>query len=210
MHACPSLCINSCMYFSQVGCFGLSLIKLDIRQDSSFHTSVFDEICDFVGLLDNFNAQDSDESTDETQALKRKVKYSELEEEDRCRLLSQCLSTRRPVIPRCSLPFSDRSEEVIKTFRLCSSLGTEALGAYVVSMASDASDVLLVELLQREFVESEDQKTLRVVPLLETIEALQVHLSNRSNIHEISSEIDEYDAFSVVPSLVSLSSPYSS
>lgn len=132
---------------------------------------MFDEVCEFVGLLENFCPSAPTPDSEETP---KKLKYSELVEEDKCRILSECLNTKRPVIPSSDFPLSDRSKEVTKTFRLCSSLGTDALGAYVVSMAARPSDVLLVELLQREFVQSVDQQTLRVVPLLETIEALQV------------------------------------
>lgn len=146
----------------QVQCFGLSLLRLDIRQDASLHIAAFDEVCDFVDLLGDY--------TEEGGA---RVKYSDLSEEDKCDLLTKCLTTRRPVVPRSNFPLSERSKEVLDTFKLCAELGTDALGAYVVSMASEPSDVLLVELLQREFLEDVEAVPLRVVPLLETIEALR-------------------------------------
>lgn len=40
--------------------------------------------------------------------------------------------------------------EVLDTFRVAAELGPHSLGAYVISMARSASDVLAVELLQRE------------------------------------------------------------
>jgi phosphoenolpyruvate carboxylase len=40
--------------------------------------------------------------------------------------------------------------EVMDTFRVAARLGSDSLGAYVISMAQKASDVLAVELLQKE------------------------------------------------------------
>ena len=40
--------------------------------------------------------------------------------------------------------------QVISTFQVAAELGSQSLGAYVISMANTASDVLAVELLQRE------------------------------------------------------------
>lgn len=40
--------------------------------------------------------------------------------------------------------------EVLETFRVAARLGSDSLGAYVISMARKASDVLAVELLQKE------------------------------------------------------------
>lgn len=34
----------------QVSCFGLSLVKLDIRQESDRHTDVMDAITNFLGI----------------------------------------------------------------------------------------------------------------------------------------------------------------
>ena len=45
--------------------------------------------------------------------------------------------------PTCAL-------QVIDTFKVAAELGSESLGAYVISMAHTASDVLAVELLKRE------------------------------------------------------------
>ena len=40
--------------------------------------------------------------------------------------------------------------QVIQTFQVAAELGNQSLGAYVISMAKRTSDVLAVELLQRE------------------------------------------------------------
>ena len=41
-------------------------------------------------------------------------------------------------------------QEVISTFRVLGTLPKDSLGAYIISMAKTASDVLAVVLLQRE------------------------------------------------------------
>lgn len=56
------------------------------------------------------------------------------------------------------------------TFSVAAELGNESLGAYVISMCATPSDILLVELLQREMGA---KATLRVVPLFETLDDLQ-------------------------------------
>ncbi|HEX4353645.1 MAG TPA: phosphoenolpyruvate carboxylase, partial [Polyangiales bacterium] len=56
--------------------------------------------------------------------------------------------------------------ELLATLRVCAAQPAECLGAYVISMAHAASDVLAVHLLQRECGVS---PPLRVVPLFETL-----------------------------------------
>lgn len=76
---------------------------------------------------------------------------------------------------------TDEVKEVLETFKTVAKLGRVSLGAYVISMAKTASDVLAVELLQREAAlqvaaehgTSPDLKgTLRVAPLFEMLEDL--------------------------------------
>lgn len=59
------------------------------------------------------------------------------------------LVSKRPLIPPC-LALDADMREVLKTFRVASDLGPRSLGAYVISMASNPSDVLAVVLLQKE------------------------------------------------------------
>jgi len=56
---------------------------------------------------------------------------------------------RRPLIPP-DMPMTGEVREVLETCRTVARLGAGCLGAYVISMAKRASDVLAVELLQRE------------------------------------------------------------
>ncbi|TQD77890.1 hypothetical protein C1H46_036564 [Malus baccata] len=72
-------------------------------------------------------------------------------------------------------------KEVLDTFHIAAELGSDSLGAYVISMASNASDVLAVELLQKDARLAVSGGlggpcpggTLRVVPLFETVKDLR-------------------------------------
>jgi len=107
------------------------------------------------------------------------------------------LNNKRPLLPP-QKSFKDensRVHEVLETFRMIAAIGPDYLGAYVISMARAASDVLAVELLQKEarrpgtelkhikrryrsrvrrcrsgapFVQAGATTHLRVVPLFET------------------------------------------
>ncbi|PRQ31436.1 putative phosphoenolpyruvate carboxylase [Rosa chinensis] len=83
-------------------------------------------------------------------------------------------------VPCISSSTSD-VKEVLDSFRIAAKLGSDSLGAYVISMASHASDILTVELLQKDArlaVSGQIGKpcpggTLRVVPLFETVKDLR-------------------------------------
>src|SRR5262249_5689619 len=60
--------------------------------------------------------------------------------------------------------------DALDTFKMIARLPTDSLGAYIITMASHASDVLAVELLQRE---AGITRPLRVVPLIETADDLR-------------------------------------
>ena len=63
--------------------------------------------------------------------------------------------------------------DVLRTVEIASTLGPEALGAYVISQSTAASDVLAVMLLQKQFgMTSQSGKMMRVVPLFETLNDL--------------------------------------
>ncbi|GJQ12656.1 hypothetical protein GpartN1_g4447.t1 [Galdieria partita] len=135
-------------FIRQAKCFGLELVRLDIRQEADRHTEAMAAITRYIGIGD----------------------YSQWNEEKRLSFLSEVLSSRRPLIPR-HFPCDETVQEVLDTFQVCSELGASSLGAYIISMCMASSDVLLVEVFQREFCIH--RPTQRVVPLLETIHALQ-------------------------------------
>lgn len=129
--------------------FGLYMVKLDIRQEAEQHSNALTAITEHLGI----------------------GSFNEWSEEERMTFLTTNLESNRPLIPR-SLKTEGMVKNVLDTFEVIAEIGSEALSAYVISMCMKPSDVLVVQLLQREFARSPDS-TLRVVPLLETITALQ-------------------------------------
>lgn len=127
----------------QVKAFGLSVMALDLRQESTRHTEVLDCITKTLNL----------------------GSYAEWSEEDRLAFLVTELKGRRPLLPPAMEAPPD-VQEVIDTMRTVATLPFDSLGAYIISMARTASDVLAVVLLQRECGIKE---SLRVVPLFETL-----------------------------------------
>lgn len=130
----------------RVACFGLTLVKLDIRQNADRHTAVLDELTGFYGL----------------------GRYSQWSESDRQAWLLRELASRRPLLPRQWQP-SPEVQEVLDTCRVVAQTEPCALGAYVISMASQPSDVLAVILLLQE---QGIGYRMPVVPLFETLEDL--------------------------------------
>jgi phosphoenolpyruvate carboxylase len=130
----------------QAHAFGLHLCRLDIRQESNRHADAIDAITTHLGM----------------------GSFKEWDEAKRTAWLLAELRGRRPLLPP-ALPASDEVADVINTFRMLAQLPRDSLGAYVISMAHTASDVLAVELLQRE---AGIEPPLRVVPLFETLDDL--------------------------------------
>jgi phosphoenolpyruvate carboxylase len=127
--------------------FGLNLTKLDIRQEAARHYKLITSVCKKLGIAD----------------------YSKLSEEAKIQFLSKEYKSRRPLIPQnIKLDADDR--EIWKTFKMISESPRECLGAYVISMASNVSDILVVMLLQKE---AGIKSCLRIVPLFETLSDLQ-------------------------------------
>lgn len=130
----------------RINCFGLSLMRLDIRQEAARHAALLDAVTRHLDL----------------------GAYGEWDEERRIAFLTAELNQKRPLIP-ADMPLSRNDREVLDTFRMLAREDPDSLGAYVISMASSPSDVLAVELLQRECAV---RQPLRVVPLFERVEAL--------------------------------------
>lgn len=123
--------------------FGLFLVRLDVRQDSSRHCAAMTEITDYLGL----------------------GRYEEWDEQTRIDFLLRELNNRRPLLPSYFKPAADTAE-VLATCREVAAAPAASLGSYVISMAGSASDVLAVQLLLKE---SGLQRPMRVVPLFETL-----------------------------------------
>ncbi|WP_407315309.1 phosphoenolpyruvate carboxylase [Pseudomonas sp. nanlin1] len=123
--------------------FGLFLVRLDVRQDSTRHAAALSEITDYLGL----------------------GRYSDWDEEARIAFLVRELNSRRPLLPSHFKPAADTAE-VLATCREVVAAPSASLGSYVISMAGAASDVLAVQLLLKE---AGLQRPMRVVPLFETL-----------------------------------------
>ena len=131
----------------RVTCFGLTLARLDIRQEAARHTGVLDALTRARGC----------------------GAYREWDEDRRQDFLARALQADPVPVPP-ELLEDPSCREVLETFRAISELGPDALGAYVISMAKTPSDVLAVEFLQHQ---AGCRPRLPVVPLFETVEALR-------------------------------------
>ncbi|BDM66121.1 phosphoenolpyruvate carboxylase [Shewanella sp. NFH-SH190041] len=130
----------------RLACFGIHMLRLDIRQDVERHSDVIAELTRYLGMGD----------------------YSHWEESEKQAFLLRELSSKRPLIPTDWAPSNDVAE-VIATCRLIAKQPACALGSYVISMASTPSDVLAVLLLLKE---TGCHYPMRVVPLFETLDDL--------------------------------------
>lgn len=130
----------------RASCFGLQLLKLDIRQDSERHLNVMSELTQYLDLGDF-------------------AKWTEAEKQS---FLIKELQNKRPLIPNNWL-CSDEVNEVLATCKVVAQQPAEALGSYVISMASSPSDVLTVILLLKE---AGITHNIGVVPLFETLDDL--------------------------------------
>ncbi|KAG6479636.1 phosphoenolpyruvate carboxylase 2-like [Zingiber officinale] len=133
-------------FLRQVSTFGLSLVRLDIRQESDRHTDVLDSITNHLGI----------------------GSYRDWSEEKRQEWLLQELRGKRPLFGP-DLPQTEEIADVLQTFHVLAELPSDSFGAYIISMATAPSDVLAVELLQRE---CHVKEPLRVVPLFEKLQDL--------------------------------------
>jgi phosphoenolpyruvate carboxylase len=155
----------------QVEIFDFNLTQLDIRQESSRHSDALNEILEYLQVLPQ--------------------SYNELSEAQRVAWLTGELQTRRPLIP-AELPFSEKTNDVIETFRVVRSLqqefGLNICQTYIISMCREVSDVLEVLLLAKEarlFDPAIAVGSIRVVPLFETVEDLQRSRSVMRQLFEL-------------------------
>ncbi|WP_299011860.1 phosphoenolpyruvate carboxylase [uncultured Shewanella sp.] len=130
----------------RIACFGVHILRLDIRQDAQRHADVIAELTRYLGMGD-FNHW----TEDEKQAF-----------------LLRELTSKRPLLPHQWQPSAEVTE-VLDTCRLIAQQSEQALGSYVISMASNPSDVLTVLLLLKEM---DCPHPMRVVPLFETLDDL--------------------------------------
>lgn len=130
----------------RVHAFGISLVQLDVRQHSERHEQVLSEITRTLNIGD----------------------YSEWPEQQRQTFLLQELNNPRPLLP-LNGSYSADAQEVLDTFATIAQQPREALGIYIISMASQVSDVLAVKILLKA---SGADVHIPVAPLFETLDDL--------------------------------------
>ncbi len=134
----------------RLNCFGITLLRLDIRQESTRHSEVLNAITRYLQL----------------------GSYNDWDEAARQAFLVEELQARRPLIDaafRDSEHCTPEVAEVLATCEVIAEQGSEGLGAYVISMATTPSDVMAVMLLQKI---AGVREPMRVVPLFETLDDL--------------------------------------
>ena len=131
----------------RVSVFDVTLARIDIRQDSARHVEALSAITSALGL----------------------GCYGEWDEATRVEFLLRELEGRRPLIP-ANLDATPAVRDVLDTFAMIARTPPGSLNAYIITMTRAASDVLAVELLQKEF---DPPLWLRTVPLFETARDLQ-------------------------------------
>ncbi|MCL1140654.1 phosphoenolpyruvate carboxylase [Shewanella pneumatophori] len=149
----------------RIACFGIHMLRLDVRQDAERHADAIAELTRYLGMGD----------------------YAHWDESEKQSFLLRELSSKRPLIP-ANWQASAEVEEVIKTCRLVAKQPARAMGSYVISMASKPSDVLAVLLLLKE---AGCPHPIRVVPLFETLD----DLNNASDCMSALFNIDWYRGY---------------
>jgi phosphoenolpyruvate carboxylase len=131
----------------QAQCFGLTLAKFDIRQESERHSDAIDAITQHYGL-GSYNTWDEE----------KKIEY-----------LAGELENKRPLIPTSGFVCTAEVQEVLDTFKMIGHLQTVcpgSLGIHNISMAETASDILEVMLLQLESG-CPPESVMKIAPLFE-------------------------------------------
>ncbi|AGP79223.1 phosphoenolpyruvate carboxylase [Alteromonas mediterranea 615] len=126
--------------------FGIHLLRLDVRQDSERHADVFSELTRYLGLGD----------------------YAQWSEADKQAFLLRELGSKRPLFP-AQWDASDDVKEVLDTCKVIAKHSKHGFGIYIISMASEPSDVMAVQLLLQE---SGVDWPMPVAPLFETLDDL--------------------------------------
>ena len=130
----------------RIRCFGVPLVRIDLRQESTRHTEAIAEITRYLGLGD----------------------YESWSESDKQAFLIRELNSKRPLVPRNWEP-SEETREVLDTCKVAAEAPEGSIAAYVISMARTPSDVLAVHLLLKE---AGCPFPIPVAPLFETLDDL--------------------------------------
>ncbi len=139
--------------------FGLTLIKLDMRQEASRHSEVLQSLCSHYQLPDYLS-------------------LSEAQKQDW--LLSE-LNNQRPLLPNNWQP-NENIQEVLDSMAIIGSPIGIGINCYIISMASQPSDILAVALLLKAVGVTRE---IPIVPLFETLDDLQNAAKRMHNLWRI-------------------------
>ncbi len=130
----------------RLGVFGLHVARLDLRQHSAAHEAAIAEISG-------------------------RANYAKLSEAEKRSLLSSAIGAARPLALMALVEFSPATRYVLQPLRLAAlagrKFGPEALGIYIVSMTTEVSNLLEVQLLMQLAGAS-----MPIAPLFETLDDL--------------------------------------
>jgi phosphoenolpyruvate carboxylase len=136
-----------------VSCFGFHLAKLDIRQNSAFHDRAISQILKSIGEED--------------------YDFANWKEEKRVAYLNELLENHAPITD-ITVHYGSEADNVLDCYRVIrhhiNQYGSEGIGSFIISMTRNLSDLLAVYFFMKETQLL--NTSLKVVPLLETIEDL--------------------------------------
>ena len=126
-----------------VAAFGLHLATMDLREHSAAHHAALAELFDRLGPSATTGAVPNGPAP----------RYADLTAEQRLRLLSAELDSRRPLAPR-DVPLSDDARRTLDTFGCVRDaqrrFGGGIVESYIISMTQGPEDVLAAAVLARE------------------------------------------------------------
>ena len=140
--------------------FGFYLARLDVRQEAERHRKALCEIFEKLEIYPDYFSSEEDRQSE---------------------ILTEALQNRGPLMSP-AMALSQENQEVLDTFlaikKIKEAIDPQAIGSYIISRASGASDILAVLLLAKEVgladcTEENGQNGLDIVPLFERIEDLQ-------------------------------------
>jgi phosphoenolpyruvate carboxylase len=136
-----------------VQCFGFHLAKLDIRQNSAYHEKAITQILKAAG--------------------EKEYDYENWNEAKRVQFLNTLLANNTPITD-ITISYGAEADNVLDCYRVVrqhiDKYGVDGIGAFIISMTRNLSDLLVVYFLLQETHLL--NTNIRVVPLLETIEDL--------------------------------------
>lgn len=136
--------------------FGFYLATIDMRQDSSVYEACVAELLASAGV---------------------EAAYSDLDEEEKCRVLLQTLQEDPRILSATHVPKSELLEKELAIFQaareLKDQLGEEVIQQNIISHSTSVSDLLELAVMLKEVgLVDKDKARVQIVPLFETIEDL--------------------------------------